>query len=77
MRRAERPPTIMTRRPWITAFIGHILRRGGATDPDTVFHVADSLFLESSHLDPEAVAESTFGAMRLDTLKRKAKQAPA
>lgn len=51
----------MPRRPWITAFIGYVLRRGAETDPDTAFHTADSLYPDSRYLDPEVVADSTFG----------------
>ncbi|MEP7302504.1 MAG: hypothetical protein ABI699_13365 [Caldimonas sp.] len=60
---ATQQPT-MSRRPWIAAFIGHALRRGAETDPDSAFHVADSMFLESRQLDPELAADSAFGALR-------------
>lgn len=53
----------LSRRPWIAAFIGHVLRGGAETDPDSAFHVADSLFLESRHLDPEVAADSAFGGL--------------
>ena len=59
---ATQRPT-MSRRPWIAAFIGHALRGGAETDPDSAFHVADSLFLESRHLDPEVAADSAFGGL--------------
>ncbi len=53
----------MSRRPWIAAFIGHVLRGGAETDPDSAFHVADSLFLESRHMDPELAADSAFAGL--------------
>ena len=52
---------MLGRRPWIAAFIGHVLRRGRATDPDSLFDAADELYPEEGHLDPEFVADSTFG----------------
>ena len=61
----------MSRHPWIAAFIGHVLRLG-ATDPDSVFQTATSLFAESWHLDPEFVAESMFGALELQERSREA-----
>ncbi len=55
--------TPMSRRPWIAAFIGHALRGGAKTDPDSAFHVADSLFPESRDLDPEVAADSAFAKL--------------
>ena len=62
--------SMMSRHPWICAFIGHVLRRGMQTDPDSAFHTADSLYLESRHMAPETAADSVFGASEAVSVSR-------
>ena len=51
---------MMSRHHWITEFIGHVLRRGLADDPDWAFDVADESYTELGSLDPESAADSAF-----------------
>jgi len=53
---------MLSRRPWIAAFIGHVLRRGHAVDPDQAFDAAGDLYLDWRDVNPEFAADSTFGA---------------
>jgi hypothetical protein len=50
-----------TRRSWIAAFVGHVLRRGLADDPDWAYDVAEEVYPVSAHCDPEVAADSAFG----------------
>ncbi|HSC63838.1 MAG TPA: hypothetical protein VLD35_09405 [Caldimonas sp.] len=52
---------MLARRPWITAFIGHVLRRGHAVDPDRAFDTAGDLYLDWREVAPEFAADSAFG----------------
>ena len=52
---------MLSRRPWIAAFIGHALRRGRAADPDWAFDTADELHPTWRKCDPEFAADSAFG----------------
>jgi len=52
---------MLSRRPWITAFIGHVLRRGHAVDPDWAFDTAGDLYLAWREVTPEFAADSAFG----------------
>jgi len=57
------PPTMrrmLPRRSWIAAFIGHALRQGHESDPDSLFQTADSLFPALREWPPEVIAASTF-----------------
>ena len=52
---------MLSRRNWITEFIGHVLRRGHPDDPDWAFYTARKVYPELSDLPPDAAAESAFG----------------
>ena len=52
---------MLSRRPWIAAFIGHVLRRGHAVDPDSIFDTADEMYLDWRDSDPAIAADSAFG----------------
>ena len=52
---------MLSRRNWITEFIGHVLRRGHSDDPDRVFDTAREIYPELSDLPPDAAADSAFG----------------
>ena len=54
----------MLRRPWIAAFIGHVLRRGLADDPDWAYDVAEEVYSAWANSDPEQAADSAFGVYR-------------
>jgi hypothetical protein len=43
-----------------TAFIGHVLRRGHAVDPDRAFDTAGELYLDWRDVAPEFAADSAF-----------------
>ena len=51
----------MLRRSWIAAFIGHVLRRGLADDPDWAYDVAEEVYPVWVNCDPELAADSAFG----------------
>jgi hypothetical protein len=51
---------MLSRRPWITAFTGHVLRRGHAVDPDWAFDTAGDLYLDWREVTPEFAADSAF-----------------
>jgi len=51
---------MLSRRPWIAAFIGHVLRRGHAVDPDWAFDTAGDLYLDWREVTPELAADSAF-----------------
>jgi beta-xylosidase len=61
---------MLSRHPWITAFIGHVLRRGHAVDPDTAFDTAGELYLDWREVTPEFAADSAFGRTRPQPGKR-------
>jgi len=52
---------MLSRRNWVTEFIGYVLRRGLSDDPDSIFNTAGELYQEWSDLDPEIAADSAFG----------------
>jgi hypothetical protein len=52
---------MLARRRWITALIGHVLRRGFADDPDWAYDVAEEVYSAWAGCDPEAAADSAFG----------------
>ena len=52
---------VLSRRNWITEFIGHALRRGLADDPERAFDVASESYSEwGGDLDPHVAADSAF-----------------
>jgi hypothetical protein len=51
---------LLSRRNWITEFIGHALRRGLADDPERAFEVASESYSEWGNLDPDIAADSAF-----------------
>jgi len=53
-------PAMLSRRNWIAEFIGYVLRRGLADDPDWVFDAASELYPEWYELDPKVAADSAF-----------------
>jgi len=55
-------PAVLSRRNWITEFIGHALRRGLADDPERVFDMAGESYSEWGDLDPDVVADSAFSS---------------
>jgi len=55
-------PAVLSRRNWITEFIGHALRRGLADDPDWTYDVAEEVYPVWAGCDPEVAADSAFGA---------------
>jgi hypothetical protein len=50
-----------SRRSWIAAFVGHVLRRGLADDPDWAYDVAEEVYPVWVNCDPEDAARSAFG----------------
>ena len=52
---------MLSRRNWVTEFIGHVLRRGLSDDPDWVFDTASELHPEWGDLSPEFAADLAFG----------------
>jgi hypothetical protein len=58
-------PAMLSRRNWIAEFIGHVLRRGLADDPDWIFDAASELYSEWGDLDPELAADSAFDRQAL------------
>jgi hypothetical protein len=52
---------MLARRRWIAAFIGHVLRRGLADDPDWAYDVAEEVYAVSAECAPEFAADSAFG----------------
>jgi hypothetical protein len=52
---------MLSRHSWVTAFIGHVLRRGHAVDPDRAFDTARELYLDWRDVTPEFAADSAFG----------------
>jgi len=50
-----------SRRSWLTAFVGHVLRRGLADDPDWAYDVAEEVYPVWVDCDPEVAADSAFG----------------
>ena len=68
---------MLSRRNWITEFIGHVLREGMADDPDRVFDSASELYWDWSDLDPELAADSTFSADDLRPVERRCNGAGA
>jgi len=53
---------VLSRRNWITEFIGHALREGLADDPEWAFDVASESYSQWSDLDPEVAADSAFSS---------------
>jgi hypothetical protein len=51
-----------SRRSWLTAFVGYVLRRGLADDPDWAYDVAEEVYPVWANCDPAAAADSAFGA---------------
>ncbi len=49
---------MLSRRNWITEFIGHVLRRGMSDDPDSAFDTASELHSEWGDFNPEFAADS-------------------
>jgi hypothetical protein len=49
---------MLSRRHWITEFIGHVPRRGLSSDPDWVFDSANELYSEWGGVDPDLAADS-------------------
>ena len=54
--------SMVARRRWIAAFIGHVLRRGFADDPDWAYDVAEEVYPVWAGCDPKVAADSAFGA---------------
>lgn len=54
-------PPMSSRRSWIAAFIGHVLRSGLAVDPDWAYDVAEEAYPAWLNCDPGLAADSTFG----------------
>jgi hypothetical protein len=52
---------MLPRRHWIAAFVGHVLRRGLADDPDLAYAVGNELYPAWVNCDPEDAADSAFG----------------
>ena len=52
---------MLPRRHWIAAFVGHVLRRGLADDPDLAYAVGNELYAVWVNCDPEDAADSAFG----------------
>jgi hypothetical protein len=52
---------MVARRRWIAAFIGHVLRRGFADDPDWAYDVAEEVYPVWAGCDPEVAADSAIG----------------
>ena len=50
-----------SRRSWLIAFVGHVLRRGLADDPDWAYDVAEEVYPVWVDCDPEAAADSALG----------------
>jgi hypothetical protein len=50
-----------SRRSWLTAFVGHVLRRGLADDADWAYDVAEEVYSIWANCDPEVAADSAFG----------------
>jgi len=50
-----------SRRSWLAAFVGHVLRRGLADDPDWAYDVAEEVYPVWAGCDPEVAADSAFG----------------
>lgn len=50
-----------SRRSWLTAFVGHVLRRGLTDDPDWAYDVAEEVYSVWVNCDPEVAADSAFG----------------
>jgi hypothetical protein len=65
---------MLSRHPWITAFIGHVLRRGHAVDPDRAFDTAGELYLDWREVTPEFAADSAFGPVPTRRTRGHAKQ---
>ena len=57
---------MLSRRNWVTEFIGYVLRRGLSDDPDSVFDAAGELYPEWSDLDPGIAADSAFSPDRFE-----------
>lgn len=53
----------MLRRSWLAAFVGHVLRRGLADDPDWAYDVAKEVYPVWVDCDPEDAADSAFGVL--------------
>jgi hypothetical protein len=53
---------MLSRRNWITEFIGHVLRKGLSDEPERVFHSATELYPEWKNVAPGSAADSAFGA---------------
>ena len=51
---------MLSRRSWITAFVGHVLRRGLADDPGLAQDVAEEVYPVWASWDPEVAADSAF-----------------
>ena len=49
---------MLSRRNWITEFIGHVLRRGISVDPDSAFDTASELHSELGDLNSQFGADS-------------------
>lgn len=50
-----------SRRSWLAAFVGHVLRRGLAHDPDWAYDVGEEVYPVWVNCDPEVAADSAFG----------------
>jgi hypothetical protein len=50
-----------SRRFWLAAFVGHVLRRGLADDADWAYDVAEEVYPLWVNCDPELAADSAFG----------------
>ncbi len=58
---------MMSRSPWIAAFIGYVSRQGHVADPVWISDTADTLYFERGALDP-AAADSDLVAWRPERL---------
>ena len=67
---------MLSRHPWITAFIGHVLRRGHAVDPDRAFDTAGELYLDWREVAPEFAADSAFGPVPTRRTRRYRRRRP-
>ena len=53
---------MLSRRNWITEFIGHVLRRGLSDDPERAFDTAIEAYPQLGDVDPDLAADSSFAA---------------
>jgi hypothetical protein len=51
---------MLSRRKWVTQFIGYVLRRSLPDDPDWAFDTAGETYAEWNEVDPGVAAYSAF-----------------